>query len=71
MLTISQFFGIVIQMLWREHVPPHFHAMYAEHEALIDIRNLEVIGGNLPRRAISLSIEWASNTVKNGWRTGI
>jgi hypothetical protein len=30
MPTISQFFGIVVQMFWREHSPPHFHAMYAE-----------------------------------------
>lgn len=57
--TISQFFGIVIQMFWREHVPPHFHALYGEHEALIDIRTLEVIRGRLPRRALSLTIEWA------------
>lgn len=24
MPTISQFFGILIQMFWREHAPPHF-----------------------------------------------
>jgi hypothetical protein len=42
MPTISQFFGIVIQMFWREHSPPHFHALYGEFEALIDIRTLEV-----------------------------
>ena len=30
MPTISQFFGIVIQMFWREHAPPHFHALYGE-----------------------------------------
>jgi hypothetical protein len=59
MPTISQFFGIVIQMFWREHAPPHFHALYAEHEALIDIRTLEVIGGRLPKRALGLTIEWA------------
>lgn len=45
MPTISQFFGIVIQMFWREHSPPHFHALYGEFEALIDIRTLDVIGG--------------------------
>jgi hypothetical protein len=44
MPTISQFFGIVIQMFWREHAPPHFQALYGEHEALIDIRTLAVIG---------------------------
>ncbi|CRI63794.1 conserved hypothetical protein [Thiocapsa sp. KS1] len=60
MPTISQFFGIVIQMFWREHAPPHFHALYAEHEALIDIRTLEVIGGRLPKRALALTIEWAT-----------
>ena len=59
MPTISQFFGIVIQMFWREHAPSHFHALYAEHEALIDIRTLELIGGSLPRRALSLTNEWA------------
>jgi hypothetical protein len=61
MPTISQFFGIVIQMFWREDAPPHFHALYGEHEALIDIRTLEVIRGCLPRRALSLTIEWAND----------
>ena len=51
MPTISQFFGIVIQMLWREHAPPHLHALYGAHEALIDIRTLAVIPGSLPGRA--------------------
>jgi len=59
MATISQFFGIVIQMFWREHAPPHLHAMYGEHEAQIDIRTLEVIVGQLPKRALNLTIEWA------------
>lgn len=56
----SQFFGIVIQMFWREHAPPHFHALYGEYEALIDIRTLEVIKGSLPRRALALVLEWAA-----------
>jgi hypothetical protein len=60
MPTISQFFGIVIQMFWREHAPPHFHALYGEHEALIDIRSLEVTKGKLPNRAQDLVFEWAA-----------
>lgn len=59
MPTISTFFGIMIQMFWREHSPPPFHALYGEHEALIDIRTLEIIAGTLPRRALALTIEWA------------
>ena len=59
MPTISVFYGIIIQMFWDEHAPPHFHARYAEFEALIDIRTLDVIEGALPRRALVLVLEWA------------
>jgi len=60
MPTISTFFGVVIQMFWTEHGPPHFHAVYAEHEAIIDIRELRVTRGSLPRRALALVLEWAT-----------
>ncbi len=59
MPTISEFYGIVIQMFWRDHAPPHFPALYAEHEALIDLRDLRIIRGSLPRRAQTLVLEWA------------
>lgn len=58
--TISAFYGILIQMFWQEHAPPHFHALYAEYEAIIDIRTLETIRGSLPRRALALTLEWAA-----------
>ncbi len=59
MPTISTFYGILIQIYWHEHPPPHFHALYGEHEALIAIRTLDVIDGALPRRALALVLEWA------------
>ncbi len=59
MPTISKFYGILVQMFWSDHPPPHFHAVYAEDEAKIDIRTLEVIEGWLPGRALSLVTEWA------------
>lgn len=59
MPTISSFYGILIAMYWREHAPPHFHAEYGEHEALIDIRALNVLEGKLPRRALQLVLDWA------------
>ena len=71
MPTISVFLGIVIQMFWREHGPPHFHALYAEYEAVIDIRELRVTRGSLPRRALALVLEWAVDTARHYWRTGI
>ena len=65
MPTLCTFYGIVIQMFWQDNPPPHFHALYAEHEALIDIRTLSVIEGSLPRRALSLVLEWAQRIVRN------
>ena len=59
MPTLSVFYGIIIQMFWDDHAPPHFHATYAEDEALVDIRTLAVIKGQLPRRAMVLVLEWA------------
>jgi len=56
---ISAFYGIVIYMYWRDHPPPHFHAIYAEHEAEVSIDPLEIIDGSLPRRARRLVLEWA------------
>lgn len=59
MPTIGAFYGLIIQMYFKDHAPPHFHAIYGEHEALIAIGTLEVIGGQLPRRALALALEWA------------
>ena len=37
MPRLSEFYGIVITMYWRDHVPPHYHATYGDYEALIII----------------------------------
>jgi Domain of unknown function (DUF4160) len=58
MPTIAVFFGVIIRMYWRDHAPPHVHAYYQGHRALIEIETGEVIGGHLPLRAESLVREW-------------
>ncbi|MBF0341015.1 MAG: DUF4160 domain-containing protein [Magnetococcales bacterium] len=59
MPTISSFYGILIRMYLDEHAPPHFHAIYGGHSASIDIQALQVIKGDLPRRAQELVLDWA------------
>lgn len=56
---ISFFYGIAITMYFYDHDPPHFHAQYAEHHALIGIGTGEVLVGSLPTRALKLVEEWA------------
>ncbi len=59
MPEICRFYGIVIKMYFADHVPPHFHAEYAEHEARIAIESLTVLSGTLPPRAMGLVAEWS------------
>jgi len=51
MPVISSFYGILIKMYFGDHVPPHFHAEYAEFAAQISIRDLGILEGYLPPKA--------------------
>jgi len=55
---LSRFFGIVISIFHREHGRPHFHAVYGELKAVIDIESGAVIAGKLPKRALAMVAEW-------------
>lgn len=60
MPVISSFYGILIKMYFGDHLPPHFHAEYAEFSAQISIRDLGILEGHLPPKALGLVVEWAS-----------
>ena len=57
MPELSRFLGIIIAMYYRDHPPPHFHAIYGEHEATVNIETGEV-NGSLPARVLGLVQEW-------------
>ena len=59
MPEICRFYGIIIAMYYNEHNPPHFHAIYGEYKAEIDIQTLQVLIGEMPKRAKALILEWA------------
>ena len=50
MPEVSRFYGIIIRFYFRDHPPTHFHAIYAEHEALIEIETGRIYQGYLSRR---------------------
>jgi hypothetical protein len=52
MPEIARFYGIVIRIFYDDHNPPHFHAEYGEHEVLVNINTLAVLGGGLPAREL-------------------
>jgi hypothetical protein len=51
--------SIKIDVYAREHLPPHFHAIYAEHEMLVEINTLAAYAGWLPPKQYRLIIQWA------------
>jgi uncharacterized protein DUF4160 len=57
MPEISRFLGIVIAMYYRDHAPPHFHAIYGEFEMTVAIEN-GAVTGYFPARAVALVQEW-------------
>ena len=58
MPRLSEFYGIVIYMYFADHNPPHFHAIYAEYEALIHIDDGSTIRGEQPNTAARLVEQW-------------
>ena len=60
MPEISRFYGIVIKMFFKpkEHEPSHIHALYGEYMGEFNIRTLEMIEGDLPKKAQELVTEW-------------
>lgn len=58
---VSRFFGILIQMYYREHGVPHFHAVYGEDRASFAIDSLDLLEGGVPRRVRALVLEWAAD----------
>lgn len=58
-------------MFYSDHEPAHFHAIYGEHEVLIEVETLSVFRGSLPRRAVALVLEWAAlhrSELLDDWR---
>jgi hypothetical protein len=70
MPELSRFLGIVIAMYFNDHKPPHFHVLYNEYDAEIEINNLSILQGKLPARILGLTIEWAElhkNELMDDW----
>ena len=60
MPEITRFYGIVIKMFFKpkEHEPSHIHALYGEYMGEFNIKTLEMIQGDLPRKGQELVREW-------------
>jgi hypothetical protein len=57
MPEISRFLGISVRMLYDDHAPPHFHAVYGSYCVVVRIDD-GVVTGRFPPRALRHLLEW-------------
>ncbi len=73
MPELCRFFGIVVAMYYRDHPPPHFHAIYGDFEATVVIET-GAVQGLLPPRVLGLVQEWRvlhQATLREAWELAV
>ena len=60
MPVLAKFYGIVIRMLCARSLGARFHAFYANHELVIHIGSLQVVGGETPDWVRAKVLHWAT-----------
>ena len=58
MPEVSRFYGIIVRFYYRDHPPSHFHVIYGDCEALIEIETGVILQGHLPQTASALIAQW-------------
>jgi Domain of unknown function (DUF4160) len=56
---LHQIGKVIITVYANDHLPPHFHVIAPDFEALIEIETLAVMAGSLGRRAV---MAWVAAT---------
>ena len=74
MPTVAIVEGVRIRFYAEEHPPPHFHAVFAEYSAQIEIESLRVLNGRLPPAKLAVVLSWAEtrqDVLLRTWHTAI
>ena len=58
MPTIAIFSGIIIQIFFEDHNPPHIHVVYSGAKAMVRISDGEIFRGRLPAKQAKMVKDW-------------
>ncbi len=64
--------GVKIEFYYKDHNPPHFHAIIAEYDALIEIKTQNILQGSLPKSKEKVISKWAKEneaTLMSIWKS--
>jgi hypothetical protein len=60
MPTVATVQGAKLLFYANDHPPPHFHVLFAEYRAVIDIKTLKLVRGDLPKAKLRAVVRWAT-----------
>ncbi|GJE56042.1 DUF4160 domain-containing protein [Methylobacterium sp. WL9] len=58
---LHQFGKVFIRVYANDHLPPHFHIVSPDDEALVEIATLDILAGALPSRVAKKALAWAAD----------
>jgi len=59
---LHQIGKLIIRVYANDHLPPHFHAIAPDFEALIEIETLTILRGHLSPPATKAVMTWATRS---------
>ena len=57
---LVQIGNMIVRVYANDHLPPHFHIITPDADALVHIETLEILRGKLSRRAEAEALAWAT-----------
>lgn len=67
MPTIHRFGNAKIAMYASDHNPPHFHLLTPDHAAIISLRTLEIVAGDVGTQTYEVGKAWAIEHIDELW----
>lgn len=70
MPRVGELLGILFYVYAEDHNPPHVHAIYADHEMLLEISTAAVLAGMLPGAKARQAVAWVEANrarVQDAW----
>lgn len=68
MPTIKRFGSLQVRMYPSDHLPPHFHVVGPDTEALVSLEKLEILAGRARQDELKAVLAWAEENLEALWQ---
>ena len=68
MPTIKRFGSLQVRVYPSDHLPPHFHVVGPDTEALVSLERLEILAGRARHEEIKEVLTWAAGNLETLWQ---